>query len=220
MTPGKTTPAPSTGLKTQIGFMALLVLILAVLFLRSFSPGEVVFSNDGPLGGMEAAQNRLPAILTGLWQDLNWLGNQSTGPSPTISTALRLVTSPLVFSKVYCPFALLVLGLCAWFGFRRLGFAPVACALGALAAMLNSTYFSVAAWGVAGHAILVGMAFLAIGWLGGSGGAPRWLKVTLAGFAIGMGVMEGFDLGGIFSLVVAAFVLYQASRARVPWPNG
>src|SRR5436190_12175045 len=60
---------------------------------------QVLFSNDGPLGAMMAQQNRMPAILTGLWQNLNWLGNEAPAPSPTVSSALRLITSPLGFSR-------------------------------------------------------------------------------------------------------------------------
>jgi hypothetical protein len=213
---GKDPSTATVSLKARLGFLAVIVLILGVLFLRSFTTADVVFSNDGPLGGMEAQFNRLPAILSGIWQDLNFLGNQAPSPSPTISTALRFVTSPLVFSKIYCPAALLVLGLCAWYCFRRLGFAPVPCALGALAAMLNSSFFSVAAWGVAGHTILVGTVFLAIGLLSDANNSLRWPRIVLAGFAVGLGVMEGFDLGALFSLVVAAFVAYQALISEGP----
>src|SRR6185369_14628709 len=129
-------------------FAALLAGILSLLFFRSFDPTEVVFSNDGPYGGMVAQHNRMPALLTGYWQDLNWLGYEIPAPSPTISTALRLVTTPLGFSKWFCPFALFILGLCAWFCFRQWNLAPFACILGGLAAALSSHFLSTAGWGV------------------------------------------------------------------------
>src|SRR5260370_21391634 len=105
MTQDKQT-AKTKGATSRILFPALLAGILALLFFKSMSPGEVVFSNDGPYGAMEAKQNRMPSIMTGLWQDLSWLGSQVPSPSPTVSSALRLVTSPLVFSKFFCPISL------------------------------------------------------------------------------------------------------------------
>lgn len=207
-------PAPYASPRRSFALVALLLAtIVCLLFVRSFSPEHVAFSNDGPLGGMVAEQNRLPAIFSGLWQDLNWLGMQFPAPSPTISTAFRLITSPLVFSKFYCPFALFILGLCAWFCFRQWKLAPVACVLGSLAAVLNSAFFSVAAWGVASQAITAGMMFLALGLLADSTSPRRWLRTVLAGMAVGMGVMEGYDIGAIYSLVIAAFVIYIALAA-------
>jgi hypothetical protein len=178
------------------------------LFCRSLIPGEVVFSNDGPYGGMVAEHNRVPAILTGYWEDLNWLGFQNPSPSPTISCALRLVTSPLVFSKVFPAFSLLVLGLCAWFCFHQWKLTPLACLFGALAAAISSHFLSTACWGVASQTIAVGMNFLAVGWLASANGRG-WVKLVLAGMAVGMGVMEGYDIGAIFSLYVAAFLVFQ-----------
>jgi hypothetical protein len=43
-----------------------------------------------------------------------------------------------------------------------------------------------------------------------------WLRVMLAGFAVGMAVMEGADIGAIFSVFVAAFVLYQPWTLEAP----
>jgi len=40
--------------------------------------------------------------------------------------------------------------------------------------------------------------------------APRaWLRVILAGFAVGMAVTEAYDIGALFSLVIAAFVIFR-----------
>ncbi len=205
----------------------LLVAILGILFCRSFFPPEVPASNDGPLGSMEAQQNRLPGIISGLWQDLNWVGAPSPSPSPTVSSGLRLVTNPLGFSKWFYPFSLLAFGLCGWFCFRQWMLSPLACAVGGLAAALSSHFFSTACWGVASQVICAGMMFVAVGLVGGVAAAPLhsmlpsskqafapWAKLILAGMAVGMGVMEGYDIGAIFSLYVAAFVLYQTWLTR------
>lgn len=192
-------------------FFAVLLFALAILFAKSLVEKYVVFSNDGPMGGMVAAQNQVPETLTGLWQDLNSIGSQFPAALPTISTGFRLVTTPLLYSKFFCPFSLLVLGVCAWFCFRQLKLAPVAACLGSLAVVLDSCFFAISCWGVAAQTIMVGMMFLALGLVARTThGSRRWLNIVLAGFAVGMGVMEGFDLGALFSMLVAAFVVYQA----------
>ena len=42
-------------------------------------------------------------------------------------------------------------------------------------------------------------------------------KICLAGLAVGMCVMEGFDVGALFSIYVAAFGLFSAISLRVEW---
>jgi hypothetical protein len=195
-------------------FSVLLAGTLALLFFRSVYPQYVIFSNDGPLGAMVAQQNRMPTILTGMWTDLNWIGGEYPAPSPTISSAIRLVTSPFVFSKIYAPVTLFILGLCAWFCFRRMGLAPLACVLGGFAAALSSHFFSTACWGVAAQAIGTGMIFVAIGLVGAASNVRNWINIALAGMAVGLSVMEGYDVGAIFSLFVAAFVLFHT------WTSG
>jgi hypothetical protein len=193
-----------------------LAIVLGLLFFRGFLPDRTVFSNDGPLGAISAACSKLPGSFMGYWQDLNWLG--STGPNPglTLTTALGIVCGPVLFSKLYAPLGLLFLGLAAWFCFRQWKQHPVACILGALAAALNSDFFSTACWGLASQPIAFGFDFLALAALADDSGRRRWLKVTLAGFAVGLSVMEAFDIGAIFSLVIAAFVVYQAFVAEGP----
>ena len=217
-------PGKLAGLKAFLVCAGLLAIPLAVLFWRSLEPDEVVFSNDGPLGAMVATQNRMPAIITGLWQDLNWLGSSAPSPSPTPSTLLRLVTSPFGFSKFLCPYALIILGLCAWFCFRRLRLSPWACIFGALAAALSSHFLSTACWGVATQVICAGMNFVAVGLVADASPRRRWMTIPLAGMAVGMGVMEGYDIGAIFSIFAAAFVLYHSwatatSTAGKPSPT-
>src|SRR5262245_58236834 len=136
---------PSSALATTfrrafLPVLAIFSLILAFFFYKNFFPGFISFSNDGPLGTMMAACHRLPATLTGAWLDLNSIGLREGGAVPNISTALLLVLGPIGLGKIYPAVACLILGLCAWFLFRKLMLSPLACALGALAAMLNGSF--------------------------------------------------------------------------------
>lgn len=185
--------------------------LLALLFHKSFFPGQVLFSNDGPLGRLVSQCHRLPDIFSGAWQDLNVMGIREGGALPNISSGLRLLLGPVGFSKFYAPLALLILGVSAWTFFRRLKLAPAACVLGGLVAMLNSSFFSAACWGVASHPLTAAMIFLALAALVGTAGARSWVQTLLAGFAVGIAVSEGADIGALFSLCLAVWVLYQ------PW---
>lgn len=194
-----------------IGLMLLLLLVVLGLLLGvGCLPGRTLFSNDGPLGRLISECHRLPSRFLGCWHDLNSIGYREGSAVPSVSYAIELCLGPLWFSKLYALLALLLLGVSAWCLFRQWRLAPAACLLGGLAASLNSAFFSTACWGMAAHAITVAMAFLALAALGDAASARRWLRVPLAGFAIGMAVMEGADVGAIFSLLLAVFVVYQA----------
>jgi hypothetical protein len=198
--------------------LLLLVTVLGLLLHNSFLPGQILFSNDGPLGRLESQCHHLPEAFTGVWQDLNSVGFREGGAMPNITALLRLILMPIGFSKFYVPLALLILGLGAGYFFRRLSLAPLACVLGGLAATLNSCFFSAACWGVGSLAITIGMVFFALGALVEDASPHRWLRVVLAGLAVGMAVAEGADIGAIFSMFVATFVVYQswfASGSRV-----
>ncbi len=190
--------------------LALLVLVLCLFFWRSFSPDQVAFSNDGPYGLQMAECNSMPSIITGQWSDLGWLGNEGISPSPDITCALLAAFPPRVFCNIFVPVTLLIVGMGACFCLRQFKLAPLACILGGLAAALNSDFLSTASWGVAPETIAFGMNYLALGLLAGTSGRRPWVRVILAGLAVGTGVMEGFDMGAIFSLFVAAFTLFQA----------
>ena len=186
----------------------LLFIALSLFFHGVFLPGHTLFSNDGPLARLMAESHKLPERFTGCWQDLNSAGYREPGAMPNITYALLLLLKPIGFSKFYVIAALLVLGLGAWCFFRQSGLAPPACILGGFAAVFNSTFFSDACWGTAGHCIAVGMTFFALAALADNSSPRRWLRVILAGLAVGMAVSEGADFGAIFSLFIAAFVLY------------
>ena len=205
----------------QFGFVALcLALLLGFLFWDGLRAGRTVFSNDGPLGAISARCASLrEAGLTGTWQDLSWLGGSAPTAPPKTTIALGYICSPLVFSKIYAPFTLLFLGLSAWLCFRQWKLSPLACLLGAIAASLNSGFFSTACWGVAAQPLSFGLDFLALGALADETSPRRWWRIVLAGFAVGMGVSEAFDIGAIFSLVIAAFVVFQACAGEGTAPQ-
>jgi hypothetical protein len=213
---GKALPAEAAGQKClMIWTGILLAIIIALLFWRDFMPGNVLFSNDCPYGGLVCEFNRLPTTLFGSWRDLNWLGNEDLSAAPGISTFFRLITvDPRIYAKWFCPFTLLFVGLCACFCFRRLKLAPMACILGGLAAALNSDFFSTSCWGVVSQIIGFGAMYIALGLLGSPGTKRQWAKTALAGLAVGVGVMEAYDIGALFSLLVAAFVIYHALYLR------
>jgi hypothetical protein len=199
----------------SIWVIILLAALFALLFWKSFVPGFVEFFNDGPLGQVKAAWTQLPAGMFGAWEDLNDIGFNGGVFSPSLTTLIRWMLGPVGFAKFYTPMALVFLGLCAWTLFSKgLKLSPLAAILGALAAALASTFFSDACWGLAPHEIAFGMDYLALALIvSNSPTTPffdRCLRLALAGFAVGINVIEAADIGTIFSLVVAAFALYHS----------
>ncbi len=192
----------------------LLLVVLAVLFWRSFLPGFVHFSNDGPLGMQNAAWMRLPEAMTGEWYDLNSVGNNAGAFTPSLTAAICWAFGPVGYAKFLAPIALWILGVGAWFLFRQLKLSPLAALLGGLAAALNSDFFATSCWGVASQQIAIGMDFFALGLVAGNApGMPaltRWTRLALAGLCVGMNVMEAADIGAIFSVFIAAFVFFKA----------
>jgi hypothetical protein len=211
------TPGTSHRRRPVLEFTVVLLLLLAALsfLLRGvFVSDQTLFSNDGPLGQLMAQCHQLPDRFFGCWNDLNVIGFNTGAATPGISDGLQYLLKPVLFSKFYALFSLVVLGLGAWTFFVNLRLTPAACVLGGLAAALNSCFFSTASWGMAAHPITVGMTFFALAALADNSSRQRWWRVILAGLAVGMGVVEGADVGAIFSLYVAAFVIYQA------WTSG
>ncbi|HTA95045.1 MAG TPA: hypothetical protein VK769_02875, partial [Verrucomicrobiae bacterium] len=202
-----------TGAFRGLRFVGLLTLILAVIFWKSFLPDYIHFSNDGPLGQLMAAQSKPPGTFTGSWGDLNGIGGNAGSASPDINTLANWILGSVGYSKFNPPIALFILGLGAWAFFRQLKLSPLAATLGALAAALNSAFFSTACWGVASQQIAVGMSYFALALVvSNTPETParvRWLRWALAGLAVGANVMQGADIGAIFSVFIAAFVFYK-----------
>jgi hypothetical protein len=200
--------------KTGWWVVGLIAVILVAMFWRSFLSDYVFFSNDGPLGVQNAAWLRMPDAITGMWPDLNYLGNNGGAATPSITVLLRWLLPPLAIAKFYSMIALFILGVSAWTLFQQLRLTPLAAALGALAMVLNSTFFSTACWGVAAQEIAVGMNCLALALIVGCTPAtPRLIRGTrlvLAGLCVGMNVMEAADIGALYSMLVALFVFFHA----------
>jgi len=212
-----TFPKPGSGQSGGRQFLFLVVVMLAVicyLFYRSLIPDYVLFNNDTPLGAIKYLYDNLKDAFSGRWDDLNLVGFPIGEAVPSISPILLSLLGAVGFAKFYAPLAIFFLGICAWTFFRALKLSPLAATLGALAAALNSAFFSDACWGVASHQIAFGMDFLALALIvSNSPETPariRWTRLALAGFAVGVNVTEGADVGAIFSLLVAAFVFYMA----------
>ena len=188
----------------------LLLVVLAGLFHPSFTdPDYVLFSNDGPLGAISCKAGEVPYAFTGYWQDLNWIGYEVPSAVANLTVGINYVLQPYLFSRFYAPTTLLVVGLCAGFLFRCLKLHPIACILGGLAAALNMENVSYVCWGLGSRPLAMAVFLLAVAALAG-GTRFRWIRLALAGFATGMGVMEGADFGAIYSLYIGAFVLWLA----------
>jgi hypothetical protein len=207
---------PKAAPKPQKFFSApvLLAVILAVLFGKSFLPGYVHFSNDGPLGQQNVDWLKLPGAMTGTWDDLNDVGFAGGAFTPGVAAFIKFALGPVAFAKFFPPIALFILGLGAWTFFRQLRLSPLAAILGALAATLNSSFFACTCWGVASQEIAIGMDFFALALVVSNSPATpaliRWARLALAGLAVGMNVVEAADIGAILSVFVAIFVFYKA----------
>ncbi len=186
----------------------ILAALLLALFHQSLAPGRTLFSNDGPLGLITA--HYVPGVsnFLGAWQPFNWIGYQTIPLLPNFSHLFYVLAGPIIYSKLYAPLSLLVFGLSLVFFFTRNGAGLAVLILTGIAAALNTDAISHACWGL--PPVPLGMAFtvIALGILCGPR-APGWRQLILAGFAVGMAVMESYDVGAILSLYVAAFAFFQ-----------
>ncbi len=214
--------AIGTGLKRHAHWLLLLALLggaLAVLCHDGFKPYHVMWANDSALGALKTASARLPDTYTGAWIEGNWIGIKEPSSSPTLATILATFISPEMFLKIFAPLTMLLLGFSAWVMFRQLKFAPMVCVVGGLAAGLNMHCWSNATWGVGTWNIAMAMIFLAVAALVTDWIRQSWIKAALAGLAVGMSVMEGFDSGAILSVYAGVFVVFlswitESSLAR------
>lgn len=198
-----------------------LAIVLGFLFRKSFEPEQILFSNDAPLGLISSkaanAASSFNGIVTGFWQDLNWIGIEEPSVLPGLSWAMyQVFGGPVMNAKFHVPFSFLFLGLAAWGLFRMLGFRSSVCVIGGLAAALNMNPFSHGAWGLPSRALSFGTALLAIAALYSGLRGRAWIKASLAGMCIGMGIVEGFDVGALYSLYIAAFGILLAFAAPAP----
>src|SRR5260370_34563252 len=184
-----------------------LTLILAFLFRASFKPGQTLFSNDGPLAALQAEPLNLPEGLTGVWQDLNWVGTHGGSALLDLTFSLLSILKPIGFSKFYGPLTLLFFGVSVFVFLRQLRFHPMVCTLGAIAASLNMDVFSNVCWGLGTRAVAFGAVFFALAAIVRGTRRQGWLQYPLAGLCVGLELAEAADVGVIFSLCVAAFTM-------------
>jgi hypothetical protein len=189
--------------------LGLLGAVLLFLFFKSLVPHQILFANDVPLGARKAECNTLPGRFTGTWGDLSWLGGEGPAASPSITMFLATLLSPVLYLKVYAPFTLLFLGFSAWLFFRQLNFSPMVCVLGGVAAGLNSHFLSIACWGLGNWNLSAGCMFLAMAALRAKSIPAIWERAVLAGLAVGMVVMEGYDVGAILSVFIGVYIIFR-----------
>ena len=196
-------------LKPFAGAAIALVVVTLFLFWDSLDPALILFSNDGPLGSISTDAIKMPGTFSGYWHDLNWLGYEQPSASPGIYMALGLLLQKSVLYLKWCtPICLVILGLSAWFFFRTLGFRNLTCTLGAVAAAFNMEIVSYACWGLPSRSLTFATTFLAAAFIVRALKSRPWANLALAGICVGLGLMEGYDVGALFSLYIAAFVLF------------
>ncbi|MBT6789227.1 MAG: hypothetical protein HOA45_06170 [Verrucomicrobia bacterium] len=200
----------STGWLKPFGGTALVLIVVTLfLFWDSFDPALILFSNDGPLGSISTEAIEMPGTFSGYWHDLNWLGYEQPSASPGIYMALGLLLQKSVLYLKWCtPICLIFLGLSAWFFFRTLGFRNLACTIGAVAAAFNMEVVSYACWGLPSRSLTFATSFLAAAFVLRALKSRPLANLALAGICVGLGLMEGYDIGALFSLYIAAFVLF------------
>ena len=200
----------STGwLKPFAGATGVLIIVTLFLFWDSLDPALILFSNDGPLGSISTDAIEMPGTFSGYWHDLNWLGYEQPSASPGIYMALGLLLQKSVLYLKWCtPICLVILGLSAWFFFRTLGFRNLACTISAVATAFNMEVVSYACWGLPSRALTFATTFLAAAFILRTFKSRPWANLALAGICVGLGLMEGYDVGALFSLYIAAFVLF------------
>ena len=221
--------APSSNWwKDALLTLGCLLLVLGFLFRESFESDKVVFANDAPLGAIQAHAHDEKHGWS-YWQDLNWVGGEFPSAMPNFTKAFFELclfaggdNGAVLFAKWYQPLSLALLGFCAWLFFRSLKFRQPVCVLGGLAAVLNGDFFTYACWGLPSVALGAAGAFLAMTGIVNALRETGWRMiawVVLGGLGLGQGVMESFDVGGIFSLYVALFVM-AATLIREKRPSG
>jgi hypothetical protein len=205
------------------GFLPLLLILsatLVVLFHQSFATGKALFSNDGPLGIQFSRPYAMPEGFLGIWNDLNWLGSYNGALTPNFTGMWFALGGPMGRVNWYAPISSLVVGLCAWIFFRRLGGSPRVAILASIAAALNSNFFSNACWGLASREFCLAAVFLALAAIEIGMLVQPILASILAGLAIGLSISEGGDNGAIFSMFVAAYAFWRTLVTSTSKPKG
>ncbi len=195
------------------GFLLLIAIlggVLIVLFHRSFEAGQALFSNDGPLGTILSRPLAMPQAFVGIWNDNYWVGGYNGNLTPNFSGLIHWVFQGIGRVNFYAPSTVLILGMCAWVFFRRLGCNTRTAILASLAAALNMNYFSNVCWGLGTRALCLGAAFLALAAVETSFVVQPILTSILAGLAIGLSITEGGDNGAILAAFIGTYALWKS----------
>lgn len=195
--------------------IGVLLLALGWMFRDAFDSSKVVFANDAPLGAIQGYSFGERVDGWGFWQDLNWVGGVMPSATPNFTKAFLETClliggerGPVYFAKFYAPTCLFLLGLSAWLFFRSAGFAAPVGVVAAMAAALNGDFFTYACWGLPSVALAAAGAFFGLAAvLQGLRGRVGWMLI-LAGVSVGVGVMEAYDVGALFSLLVATATVF------------
>lgn len=207
----------SAAVRRAILPLLLVGLVLAGLFHLSFQSGQVHSSNDAPLGALQAYSDVATSFFSGAWHPLYWFGGEAPAALPNVTYGSYLVLGPVLYAKFYPPISLFLLGLATWLFCRQLRFGTLACTLAGLAAALNSDALSNACWGLPSWITSRAMLLLALAVIVAPQIRRLWVRAILAGFCVGLAVMEGYDVGAIFSLYAAAFVFFYLATTQGKW---
>jgi hypothetical protein len=206
----------STAAKNSGGFLVLvicLVAVLGILFHKSFDPNQALFANDAPVGITGSQPFKMPKAFFPVWNDYSWIGMYNGHYQLTFSGIFHWFAEVIDDGRArvsfYPPVAHFILGMCAWLFFRRIGCNARASVLAGLAAALNMNFMSNAAWGLPSRGLALAATFLALAAIETGIVVQPILTSILAGFAIGMAIIEGGDNGAIFSLFIGFYALWR-----------
>lgn len=211
--PKRISPAQTLALATVI-----LTAAVFFLFREVLQPNYCLFSNDAPLGLVQsqAGRDATSDLSTGYWSDLNWVGSQSPSITPCPSWLIyQFWRSTVLNSKLHAPVALAILGLSVSLVGIGLRFRPMVCIVAGLGAALASNPVSYACWGLPGKALTIASCLASIYLINlNLTGARSIARFMLAGFAVGLAVMEGGDVGAIMSLYVGTYCVWRVFCAE------
>lgn len=186
---------------------ALFAVALLILFRHSFRSDLALFANDGPLSLLLQSEPGGFSRMLGSWDPLHFLGLDTGAQPVALTTIVQHTLGPMLFLKWMPVIALAALGAAMGYFLHSEGLPPLGVAIGALGTALGSDFFSYACWGLPTLP-------LSAAWAVASLTAVAKRRWVLAGVCLGQSLMEGFDNGAIFSLLVGAFAFVRHGWKR------
>lgn len=203
----------NASLKHHLPGLAILLLILLLLFLRSFDPRLTLSVGDDSLAIMRNHYRLLPTMFTGSWVATNGLGN---GGAPVDAAPGFLFTFLVPFFKYVdanALFHLFVMGLAGYFFIHDCTRNRFAALTGGLFLMLQPHILSHLLPGHVGHFIMAGWivpSFLFTRRAILQGGLLNW---SLAGTCFGFLVAAGqHDVAAFIGISLSAYGLFLLAR--------